>query len=34
MDLSAVEQAGFTPLPAWQDALGRYLEVLKDMGEL
>lgn len=34
MDLSAVEQAGFKPLPAWQDALGRYLEVLKDMGEL
>lgn len=29
MDLSKVEKEGFTPLPAWQDALARYLEVLK-----
>ena len=29
MDLSSVEKAGFTPLPAWQDALSRYLETLE-----
>lgn len=29
MDLSSVEKAGFTPLPAWQDALSRYLEALE-----
>lgn len=28
MDLSEVEKNGFTPLPAWQDALARYLEIL------
>ncbi len=28
LDMSKLEQSGFTPLPAWQDALARYLEVL------
>lgn len=34
LDLTKLKEAGFELLPSWQDALGRYLEVLKDMGEL
>lgn len=29
MDLSGVAKAGFEPLPAWQDALTRYLETIE-----
>ena len=34
MDISKVEKNGFRPLPAWQDALMRYLEELRRSGEL
>ena len=30
MDKSKLTENGFTPLPAWQDALGRYLKELKN----
>ena len=29
LDKSKLREAGFTPLPTWQDAVGRYLEALK-----
>ena len=32
MDISKVTANGFEPLPAWQDALSRYLTVLKEKG--
>lgn len=34
MDISKVEKNGFDPLPAWQDALSRYLDELRKSGEL
>jgi len=34
LDKSKLKEAGFTPLPTWQDALGRYLQELKRQGEL
>ena len=34
LDKSKLVEAGFRPLPAWQDALGRYLQVLRENGEL
>ena len=33
MDLSKVTENGFAPLPAWQDALARYLKVLQESGQ-
>ncbi len=30
LDMSKLEQSGFAPLPTWQDALSRYLKVLKE----
>ena len=33
MDISKVTANGFEPLPAWQDALSRYLTVLKEKGQ-
>lgn len=32
LDKSKLERAGFTPLPAWQDAVKRYLEELEENG--
>ena len=29
LDKSKLVEAGFTPLPIWQDALGRYLKELQ-----
>ena len=29
LDKSKLEEAGFTPLPTWQDAVGRYLKEAK-----
>jgi dTDP-4-dehydrorhamnose reductase len=34
LDKSKLVENGFTPLPTWQDALGRYLQELKQQGEL
>ena len=34
LDKSKLVREGFTPLPTWQDALSRYLKVLKDSGEI
>lgn len=33
LDKKKLVEAGFTPLPTWQDALSRYLEALKDIEE-
>ncbi|MBO7664408.1 dTDP-4-dehydrorhamnose reductase [Candidatus Saccharibacteria bacterium] len=33
LDKSKLKEAGFTPLPTWQDALSRYLKALKEDGE-
>jgi dTDP-4-dehydrorhamnose reductase len=33
MNEDKLVQNGFKPLPSWQDALGRYLKVLKENGE-
>lgn len=29
LDKSKLVEAGFTPLPTWQDALGRYLKEIE-----
>ena len=34
LDRSKLAVNGFTPLPGWKDALARYLEVLRENGEL
>ena len=34
MDKTALDQAGFKRLPTWQDALRRYIPVLRETGEL
>lgn len=34
MSKEKLEENGFKRLPAWQDALGRYLKVLKEQGQL
>ena len=34
MDKTALDQAGFKRLPTWQDALKRYIPVLRETGEL
>ena len=34
LDRSKLAASGFTPLPGWKDALARYLEVLRENGEL
>ena len=34
LEKKKLTENGFTPLPAWQDALGRYLQELKRQGEL
>lgn len=34
MDKTKLAQAGFAPLPPWQDALCRYLNVLRERGEI
>lgn len=34
LDLTKLKEAGFTPLPDWKDATGRYLETLRESGEL
>ena len=34
LDRSKLAANGFTPLPGWKDALARYLEVLRENGEL
>lgn len=34
MDRSKLSEAGFRPLPDWRDALRRYLEILRENGEL
>ena len=33
LDKSKLKEAGFAPLPTWQDALSRYLKALKEDGE-
>ena len=30
LDKSKLVEAGFTPLPTWQDALGRYLKEIEE----
>ena len=32
MDRSKIRKEGFEPLPTWQDALRRYVKILKDTG--
>jgi dTDP-4-dehydrorhamnose reductase len=32
LDKSRLVQKGFTPLPDWKDALGRYLKTLRENG--
>jgi len=32
MDRSKIREKGFEPLPTWQDALSRYVKILKDTG--
>ena len=34
LEKKKLKENGFTPLPTWQDALGRYLQELKRQGEL
>ena len=34
MSKEKLTENGFVRLPSWQDALGRYLETLKEQGEL
>ena len=34
LDRSKLVRNGFTPLPDWKDALARYIEILRDNGEL
>ena len=34
LDRSKLLRNGFTPLPDWKDALARYIEILRDNGEL
>ena len=34
LEKKKLRENGFTPLPTWQDALGRYLQELKRQGEL
>lgn len=34
LEKKKLKENGFTPLPTWQDALGRYLQELKQQGEL
>lgn len=34
LDLSKLKEAGFEPLPDWKDATGRYLDTLREAGEL
>jgi dTDP-4-dehydrorhamnose reductase len=29
LDKSKLSEAGFTPLPTWQDALARYIEIIR-----
>lgn len=34
LDLTKLKEAGFTPLPDWKDATSRYLDTLRESGEL
>lgn len=34
LDLTKLKEAGFTPLPDWKDATSRYLDTLREAGEL
>ena len=33
LDKSKLRECGFTPLPDWKDALGRYLQGLREMAQ-